>query len=249
MKTRIIGAIVALIVAAVGAFLLITYVRGADARAAEGAELTNVFIVQETIPRGTAGEAVQDFVRVDTVPERNVAEGDVTDLAELAGLVSDTEILPGEQLLSARFVNPLELAAQGDVPVPQGMQEVTITLPVNRVVGGKVTAGSEVGMVATYDPPGEPALEETKFAFHDVLVTSVQRGTTATDEEAGEPATAEKLMVTVALTTHQIEHWIWAAEGFENAELPYVVGVWLTLENAATDNSGSSLVNGSNFYE
>src|SRR5215207_2448165 len=116
MKTRIIGAIVALIVAAVGAFLLISYVRGADARAAQGAELTSVFIVQETIPRGTTGETVKDFVRVDTVPERNVADGDVTDLEELAGLVSDADILPGEQLLSARFVNPLELAAQGEVP-------------------------------------------------------------------------------------------------------------------------------------
>ncbi len=56
MKTRIIGAFVALVLAVAGAFVLITYVRGADARAADGAELTEVYIVQETIPKGTTGE-------------------------------------------------------------------------------------------------------------------------------------------------------------------------------------------------
>ena len=62
MKTRIIGAIVALILAVVGAFVLVNYVRGADARAADGAELADVYIVQEAIPKGTAGDAV-DRVR------------------------------------------------------------------------------------------------------------------------------------------------------------------------------------------
>ncbi|KRC61910.1 hypothetical protein ASE14_14090 [Agromyces sp. Root81] len=246
MKTRIIGAVVAVIIAAVGAFLLISYVRGADARAAEGAELTEVYIVQETIPRGTAGETVKDFVKLDTLPERNVAADNVTNLDDLAGLVSDADILSGEQLQSARFVNPLELAAQGDVPVPEGMQEVTITLPVNRVVGGKVTAGSEVGMVTTFERPGLADPPQTQFAFHDVLVTNVQRGTSATADNAGEPETAQQLMVTVALTTHQVERWVWAAEGYERG---VDVGVWLTLENAATDNGGSSPVSGSTFYE
>ena len=46
MKTRIIGAILALVLAVVGAFVLVTYVRGADARAAEGAELADVYVVE-----------------------------------------------------------------------------------------------------------------------------------------------------------------------------------------------------------
>ena len=69
MKTRIIGAIVALILAAVGAFVLVTYVRGADARAADGAELADVYIVQEAIPQRHAGRSRRaSSSRVDTVP-------------------------------------------------------------------------------------------------------------------------------------------------------------------------------------
>ena len=54
MKTRIIGAIVALILAVAGAFVLVNYVRGADARAVDGAELADVFIVETSIPEARA---------------------------------------------------------------------------------------------------------------------------------------------------------------------------------------------------
>ena len=70
MKTRIIGAIVALMLAGLGAFVLIAYVRGADARAADGATTTSVYIVAEEIPEGTAGDGIADFVKVDSVPSR-----------------------------------------------------------------------------------------------------------------------------------------------------------------------------------
>ena len=252
MKTRIIGAVVALVIAAVGAFLLVTYVRGADARAAEGTELTDVYIVQEEIPQGTTGEEVADLVRVDTVPLRNVAEGAVTDLADLTGLVADADILVGEQLLEDRFVDPLELAATGDVPVPPGMQLVSFTLPADRVVGGQVKAGDHIGLVGTVDPDEQGDSADvispiTQFAFHGVLVTRVQ-GVAAPDPESGEAADQRadsNVMLTIALSTHDVERWVWFAEG----ESAAYAQMWLTLENDATDNNGSSPVTGSNAWQ
>ncbi|GAA4375692.1 Flp pilus assembly protein CpaB [Agromyces bauzanensis] len=245
MKTRIIGAVVALVLAVVGAFVLINYVQGADARAAEGAELVDVYIVDELIPRGAAGESIEEFVRVDSVPERTVAEGNVTNLADLNGLVTEADLLPGEQLLEDRFIDPAALAAQGEVPVPAGMQEATFTLTVDRVVGGAVVPGSRVGVVMTYAPPagdGAAGDSQARFALNGVLVTKVQAGTSiTTGEDENESTTANQLMVTVALSTHDIEKWAWAAEG--NA------GVWLTLQNEATDVGGSSPASGSNIYE
>lgn len=246
MKTRIIGAIVALVLAAVGAFVLITYVRGADARAAEGAELVDAYIVEKAVPEGTLGEAIGEFVRVDQVPERTLAGGNVTDLSELAGLVADADILAGEQLLSGRFIDPAALAARGDVPVPAGMQVISFVLPAERVVGGAVRAGDEIGMVATFARPGgdlltgEPVLKpQSQFAFHDVLVTKVQGVVVPSEDGEAEQAPGSQLMLTIALGTHDIERWVWAAEG--NAS------IWLTLENEATDNGGSSRVEEGNF--
>ncbi|KRE29997.1 Flp pilus assembly protein CpaB [Agromyces sp. Soil535] len=251
MKTRIIGAIVALILAAVGAFVLVTYVRGADARAADGAELSDVYIVQESIPKGTAGESVEEYVKVDTVPQRNLVDGYVTDLADLAGLVADAEILPGEQLAEARFIDPAELAARGDVPVPAGMQLISFTLPADRVVGGQVRAGDRIGLVGTVDPDEVGEDEDvinpvSRFAFHGVLVTKVQ-GVVTPDPETGaaqDQAAGDSIMVTIALSAHDVERWVWFSEG----EAASYAQTWLTLENEQTDNSGTSPVDGSNAW-
>lgn len=245
MKTRIIGAIAALVLAVVGAFALITYVRGADARAAEGAELTEVYIVQETIPEGTAGEGVAELVKLDSVPERNVAEGAVTDLAELTGLVADADLLPGEQLLEARFIDPLELAARGDVPVPEGMQQVSFALPVQRMVGGLVEAGNTIGIVVTAPKPDPREELDTRFELDRVLVTNVEIGTTASSEEGtSAQQSGNMLMFTVALATHDVERLVWALEHVDKNAAEY--GVWVTLQNEATDTSGSVMTNESN---
>jgi pilus assembly protein CpaB len=252
MKTRIIGAIVALVLAVVGAFVLITYVRGADARAAEGAELAEVFVVEETIPDGTPGESVGDFVKLDTIPERNLADGYVTDLQELEGLVAISDILPGEQLLSARFLDPKDLAAQGDVQVPAGMQLVSFTLPADRVVGGQVRAGDNIGLVGTVDPDEVGDTEDvinpvTSFAFHGVLVTKVQ-GVAGADPETGEAqdqGSGDNIMVTIALSAPDVERWVWFSEG----EAANYAQMWLTLENDSTDNSGTRPVDGNNAWQ
>ncbi|MCD2443477.1 RcpC/CpaB family pilus assembly protein [Agromyces sp. SYSU K20354] len=245
MKTRIIGAIAALVLAVVGAFALITYVRGADARAADGAELTDVYIVQESIPEGTAGDGVAEYVKVDSVPARNVAEGTVTNLEDLAGLVADADLLPGEQLLEARFIDPLELAARGDVPVPEGMQQVSFALPVQRMAGGLVKAGSTVGIVVTAPNPAPNQVLDTRFEFNRVLVTNVTIGTTASSaSEESAQQSGNTLMFTVALGTHDVERLVWALEHVDKNAGAY--GVWVTLQNEATDTSGSVITNESN---
>ena len=252
MKTRIIGAILALVLAVVGTVVLVSYVRGADARAADGAEFVDVFVVDEAIPKGTTGAAVSEFVSSKELPALSVPEDHVTDLADLDGLVATAELLPGEQLLTARFVDPAVLAAQGDVDVPEGMQEVTVALDVQRVVGGVVQPGSTAGVVVTNKmEPGEPTAEgatttipATRFVLHKVLVTRVQAGETYTEkaEEGSESSPVQAIMVTLALTTPNVERVVWAREMQEDN----LAGIWLTLEPESASEEGSELVTPSN---
>ncbi len=251
MKTRVIGAIVALILAGVGAFVLISYVRGADARAAKGADLVETYVVRETIPEGTPGENIAEFVTMDTLPARNLAQGSVADLADLAGLVADADILPGEQLLEARFLDPLELAARGDVAVPEGMQLVSFTLPADRVVGGEIKAGDRIGMVGSVDPAEPEGQTEiinpiSQFAFNGVLVTKVQGGTVPDDdsESSGDQDPSAGILLTIALSTHDVERWVWFTEG----EASGYANMWLTLQTDATDTSGSLRVDPGNVW-
>lgn len=241
MRIRIIGAIIALLLAVVGGVVLFLYVRGADQRALDGAQLVEVYVVTEEIPAGSDAEAVADSIAVEELPAMAVVEGAVTSLSQIEGLVSTTALLPGEQLIQARFEDPDVLAAQGDVPVPEGLQEVTIALPVQRVVGGTVTPGSEVGIVISTGRDGGT----TQFVLNRALVTRVQGGTTyvaSADEEDAAPVTA--LMVTLALSTADIEKVIWAAELQEDG----AAGIWLTLQSDGAVTDGSQTVNGDNIF-
>ena len=56
-----------------------------------------MYVVDEPIPAGTPGEAVSEYIRVDTMLQRNLAGDNVSDLTELDGLVAASEILPGER--------------------------------------------------------------------------------------------------------------------------------------------------------
>lgn len=246
MKTRIIGAILAVVLAVAGGVAVYLYAAGADARAAEGAELVEAYVVTETVPIGTPAESIQDYIEVDELARNAVPEDAVTDLADLDGLVTSAELLPGDILREGRFVDPADASA-GAVAVPEGMQLVSFTLPADRVVGGEVGPGDRIGLVGTVDPD-EVGSEDvinpiTSFAFHGVLVTNVQ-GVARTDPETGEETDQSSdaaIMVTIALSAPDIERWVWFTEG----EAANYAQMWLTLENETTDNSGTRPVDGS----
>jgi Flp pilus assembly protein CpaB len=245
MRIRIIGAVVAVVLAAVGALALVLYVRDADVRAADGAELVNVYVVgEEGVPKGTPGEAIRDFISVERLPNIAVQSDHVTDLSDLEGLVTTAELLPGEQLVIGRFQDPALLAARGDVTVPAGMQEITVALPVEQAAGGVIVAGSTVGVVFT-SAVGEDEALSTAFALHQVLVTRVQGGDTFAVAPESDAGPVSRIMVTLALTTPDIERLVWAAELQQNNS----GGIWLTLESDTTDEAGSKIVNSGNVFE
>ncbi|MES1169223.1 MAG: Flp pilus assembly protein CpaB, partial [Leifsonia sp.] len=108
MRIRIIGAVIAVVLAAAGAVALWLYVKDADLRAADGAEFVSVYVVDDqAIPKGTPGEQIGDYVSTERLPKIAVQDDRVTSLSDLVGLVATAEILPGEQLVNARFIDPV----------------------------------------------------------------------------------------------------------------------------------------------
>jgi len=251
MRIRIIGAIVAVLLAVAGTITVVLYVQGADERAARGAQLVSVYVVKDPIAQGTTGASIHDHIEIERIA-RNAAQPEpVTSLAEIDDKVTAVDLLPGEQLVLGRFVDPATLAQKGEVPVPKGLQQVTLALPVERVVGGSVVAGSHVGIVVTVDgvsPDGTTTSPTTKFAFENVLVTKVQSGDSYTSSSDASTATkaapVSVLMVTFAASTPDIERLIWAAEQQSQQK----AGIWLTLQADGTDRSGSTAVSGSNVF-
>ncbi|MDQ1583444.1 MAG: pilus assembly protein CpaB [Microbacteriaceae bacterium] len=247
MKTRLIGALLAIVLAAGGAIVLVGYVRTADVRAANGAELISAYVVTKTIPADTPAAQIQGSIAVKQIPAAAAVPGRVTNLAAIAGRVSDVALKPGEQLLSSRWVTQAKHAANGDVTLPDNMQSVTIALPVERAVGGQVKAGDTVGIVIAAKVKLAGSTEEAALStqeFHKVLVLSVQQGAVVTPKAATDKAASTDpvsvLMVTVARTTPDIQKLVW---GQLNGT------VWLTHEPAKADESGSGTIDGNTVFK
>lgn len=200
MKTRLLGGIVALVLAIVGTLLLVSYVQGSEARAQENLKPVEVLVVQEQVPQGSDLEKIKSAVKLTSLPSASVPNGALKSLDGLNGKVAAVELLPGEPLLGVRLADPDSLSAPGSVPVPKGMQEISVQLEAQRVVGGRIAAGDTVGIVVLFDKGAvkdAPDVESGQQVFHKVLVTSVQRSlpkattNASTEKDPAEQANTE----------------------------------------------------------
>ncbi|HEU5223877.1 MAG TPA: RcpC/CpaB family pilus assembly protein [Candidatus Lumbricidophila sp.] len=256
---RVIGAIVALVLTIGGAIALSIYVGSAESRAQNGAKIQQVYVVADAmIPRGTSAESITDKIKIVEIPAIAVQPNHVTDLKKLVGKVTNADLLPGEQLLTGRFASPGDLDQAIAFPVPKGLSEVTITLPVERAVGGVIKPGDYLGVVATTSlPSAEATLPMTKSTLHQLLVTRVALGSTyapPSDAKADSKDSTTKeaqpeistIMITVAVTIPQAEQLVFLAEMTKRKPAepddaaPYAE-IWALLESKESNVDGSSV--------
>src|SRR5690348_6929007 len=121
MKTRLIAAIVAVVMAAVGAVVLVMYVRGADSRAMSGLDTVKVLIASGPIPKDTKAADLRVMVTTKELPASAALPGAVTNLDELSGEVALEPLVKGEQLLNTKFGQPPAVSSD-ELVIPPEMQ-------------------------------------------------------------------------------------------------------------------------------
>ena len=224
-----------MILALIGTIFIFSYVQNADIRAYNGAQLTKAYFVSKEVPAGTVGEAINDYIEVKQVPESALAAGRVIDVTELVGRVASVGLIPGEQLIMARWITSSDYDPNGGLSIPEGYQAVTLALPTERVVGGTLKAGDTAGVLISSDGV-------TKESLHKVLILSVQAGTayipSTTEQASREPVSI--FMVTFALKTPDVQKIVWGQEFGK---------VWLTREPLKADQTGDTPVNSGVIFE
>ena len=242
MKRRLLAALAALVLLVAGTVVLLAYVQSADARALAGVRTTEVLVADQVIPEGTTADELAALVRTEVLPEKAALDGRVTELGDLTGQVATVDLQPGEQLLATRFAAPDSLGTPGVVPVPDGLQEVSVQLEPQRAVGGRLAAGDTIGVLVSLEDG------KTHAVLHRVLVTQVQGAPAPVAEDAestdtasaGSVAPTSSLMVTLAVTAAQAEAVVFGAEHGT---------LWLTLEPADADTRGTGVVDPGTIYE
>lgn len=153
MSRKIIGVVAALVLALAGTVALVAYVSKAEERALAGEELVEVYVVTTPITAGTPADQVEQHVTVEQVPVKVRANQSVDSLTSLVGRVAAVDLVPGEQLLTDRFVERSEFADRVEgVLVPDDMVEVTVELDPQRAVGGLLEPGQTVAVFASFEP-------------------------------------------------------------------------------------------------
>ncbi|CCG02934.1 Flp pilus assembly protein CpaB [Blastococcus saxobsidens] len=252
MNRRIIAALAALALAIVGTVVLVSYVRGADARALKGVETTAVLVVTRPITEGTPAGELADSVRLEQVPNKVLAAGTVNDLTDLGERVATVDLQPGEQVLASRFADESSLLPAGIVEPEPGDSEVSVLLEPQRAVGGRLAAGDEIGVYISMDleanideDPEDEQIGTTHATLHGVLVTQVQGAPARTapgnaeTASTGTAAPSGSVMVTLALPAREAEQVVFAMEHGS---------VWLTLEPEGADTSGTRIVTQNDVY-
>ncbi|HEY8699885.1 MAG TPA: RcpC/CpaB family pilus assembly protein [Arthrobacter sp.] len=255
MKSRLLAGVVAVLLAIVGAVIVVTYAQGADQRAVRNLDPVGVLVVTKAVPAGSSAETLKAAVALQQLPGTAVAKTALNTLDGAVGKVTSADLVPGEQLLAERLVSPEELKSSGSVPVPAGLQEVSFQLEPQRVVGGRVTPGDHVGIFISMPTGGVESKpgETTQLSIHKALVTAVQRAPEGAAAKAAPSASATPapdprdtnlptglLMVTVAVNDVNANKIVFAAQ---------YASLWLSREPLDAQDSGPRIITRPDLYK
>lgn len=217
MNSRVIAAIAAALLAVVGLAAVVVYASSANKRAFEGAEMVKVYRVTAEVPANSDAETVEKSVEAVSLPNSAVAKGAIRNLATLEGLKTTVPLVEGEQLIESRFdESGSQVTTKSNVP--EGLQEVAVTVDAAAGVSEKIDTGVRVGVIATAEADDD---RRGQMVAQNILVTGVKRNDDGT------------MVVTLAVNTSQATQVAVAAQFGQ---------VRLSVQNDKTDRSGGTSV-------
>lgn len=249
-RRKLTGIVASLVVAALGTFIILNYVNSSEKKSAPLAvETVPVLKVTQSIPKGTPAEKLGEAVAVVQVPVSEKLADAAVSVNELTGLVANVDLLQGEQLVKTRFV-PAAEAQKEQAGAANGLIGVWVALDPIRALAGRVTAGSQVAVFASFSGVGAAAADPTAgvptshLILHKVPVLDVIGAVLAPTPTPGAPeATAvvavAQLQVKLGVDSAAAERLVFAAT---NGQL------WLGDEPSDTVEDGTKIIERGNVY-
>lgn len=235
MSRKVTGLMAAIVLAVLGTAALVAFVSSAEARALEGEELAEIYVVVQPVPSGTAAEDLGERVVLEEIPAKVRAAGAIVDLDDLGDRVAAVDLEPGEQLLDARFIDVSEFAdREAGVTVPDDLIEITIALDPQRAVGGLLEPGQTVAVLGSFEP------FEIDANFVEVDGEIVGLPETVSDTVKGKTPNVTDLLLRKTLVTavQEVHDRAFSAEEAEEADrltTAPVNGLLVTLAVAPRD--------------
>ncbi|QYG93326.1 Flp pilus assembly protein CpaB [Iamia sp. SCSIO 61187] len=147
--------IAALAVGAMAVFLIYGYVSSVKDEAFGDAERVKVFVVKQTVPKGTYGEeaSASTLVAEDEIPKRFWPENAIRSLDDIAGKVAVGDLAVNQVVTTDMFADPstVQTTFSDRLEKINDEDQVAITIQVDQVrgVAGLLQPGDFVNIMAT----------------------------------------------------------------------------------------------------
>jgi pilus assembly protein CpaB len=189
MDRRRILLVAAAVVAALGTMLVFLYVRGADNRAEQRFETTEVLVATTQIERGerVADAAAAGKLALQAVPQGSVLPGALLTTEGVDQQIALTTIYPGEQIVPQKLGDTA--APESQLPIPDdGDMAMSINLTDPARVAGFVNPGSQVAIFINGTDPttGAPYSRVLLTRVTVIAVGSTTPVTTTTTTDPGQ---------------------------------------------------------------
>jgi len=213
--------IAAVLVGAIAAYALYTYVGGIEDEANDNAERVRIFKIVEDIPKGTFGDEAfaQGMIEEDVIAKEFRPATAITTEAQIDGLVAISDLPANQVVVSNQFVSQATSLSTFSSLLKNNEVAITVSIDQVRGVAGLLVPGDFVNMLVTpaatlEDAPGDAAgqgssdvfTQPARYLFQKVQILAVgqtrrlEPGETAATNADGTPVTSTSSgMLTFAL--------------------------------------------------
>jgi pilus assembly protein CpaB len=143
--------IAAVVVAAIAAVAVYSYLTTVQDRANKDAKLVKVFVVKKDITKGLPGEQALDqgFIKPDKINVKFRAATALTDVNVIRGRVALTNLAANQVVVDGQFVDPKVATVSSAQRIPTGNVAITIQVDQVRGVANLVQPGDKVNMLVS----------------------------------------------------------------------------------------------------
>lgn len=231
MERRRLLVVAAALVAALGAVLVLLYVRGADSRAQADYATQQVLTATQPIAQGESFDAAVKAGKIDTRPivAADVVPGALGQdgVSTLTGKSALAAIYPGQQILAAEFGDKSATSSTTSLPIPAKQVAISVTLTDPARVAGYVEPGSQVAVFLNGSDAGGASFTRLLLPKVTVLgvgstpvtgsttgsgTTSTGTTSTGTDGSAAPSETLPNTLITLAVTQQEAQKILFAQQ-------------------------------------
>ena len=207
-RLRNIGIAIAL--ALVAGLLTVFYVTNykREVRSAE-ASIT-VYVASQDIPAGTSGAEAQEFLAEQSVAQRNVTPGAISEPEQLEGRVAAATIYAGEQVTTRRFTTEESKGIRAQIEGNERALAVPGTA--EQLLAGTLVSGDRVDVVGSWNVPENETLHFSRVVLRDLLVLEAPEGGISTESVTNPQEASGGYSAILALTDAQAQKLFWLTE-------------------------------------